>query len=127
MGDFFFDLTSSTLTKSLDASAMRHKVIANNLANVDTPGFIRSDLSFESALKEALSNPSKERARNLVQSIEPAEVADTDTPVGPNGNNVSVDKEMADMTKNSLEYEALTRLLTMKGSMLLTAITEGKR
>jgi flagellar basal-body rod protein FlgB len=40
--------------RSLDAAAVSHKVISNNLANVDTPGFKRSDVQFSDKLKRAM-------------------------------------------------------------------------
>ncbi|MHB0912674.1 MAG: flagellar basal body rod protein FlgB [Armatimonadota bacterium] len=120
----FQDLTSVTLAKSLDAASMRHSVIANNIANITTPGFKRSDVSFSEQLKQALDSP------NTVQevgNVAPEVKLDETSPANEDGNNVSIDKEMADLGKNTLEYEALVRLLNLKFSMLQTAVTEGRR
>lgn len=127
MADFFSDLTSVTLAKSLDAAGLRHRVIANNIANVETPGFSRSEVSFESRLREALTSGQPSDAQSRVESIEASSHPDSMSPAGPNGNNVSIDKEMTDLTKNTLEYEAIIRLMGIKGAMVMTAITEGKR
>ena len=124
---FLSDLTSTTLAKSLDAASLRHSVIANNIANVETPGFKRSDVSFQTQLKNAMSSMNDTTATRNIERIQPEVETDYLSPEGPNGNNVSIDKEMAEMTKNNLEYEALVRLMNIKGNMLQTAITEGKR
>ena len=45
------DAASSTLVQLLDATAMRHRVLSNNLANVDTPGYTRKDVNFNRILR----------------------------------------------------------------------------
>lgn len=125
MTDFFSDVTTMALTKSLDGVAMRHRVIANNIANAETPGFTRSDVSFEEQLKQALASGIDDEAS--VERISPETVPDSTSQTRPDGNNVSIDKEMADLTKNSLSYETLTQLTNLKFSMLKQAITEGRR
>jgi flagellar basal-body rod protein FlgB len=62
-----------------------------------------------------------------LDSAEPEVRVDNVTPARADGNNVSIDKEMSGMVKNTIEYEALIQLMNLKGSMLRTAITEGRR
>ena len=121
--DFLSDLTSAVLAKGLDCAGIRHRVIADNLANVETPGFTRSDVSFEGQLRSVLESNDEDS----VADIEPLVGQDLATPARPDGNNVSVDKEMAAMTKNNLQYEAIAQLMNLRGSMLRAAISEGKR
>jgi flagellar basal-body rod protein FlgB len=127
MADLFGDLTTVVLTKSLDATGMRHRVIADNIANVETPGFTRSDVNFEAQLQEALASSDPESAMRRVEDMAPEAEQDTLSPAGPNGNNVNIDKEMAGLTKNGLQYDAMVELLNLKGSMVRLAINEGKR
>ncbi|MEN6370678.1 MAG: flagellar basal body rod protein FlgB [Armatimonadota bacterium] len=127
MLDYLTDVTSLSLAKSLDGIAARHKVIANNIANVETPGFIRSDVTFEDSLKQAMESGSDDDIRKSLEDVQPQTVADETTAAGPNGNNVSIDKEMADLAKNSLNYESIVQILNLKSSMLKTAINEGRR
>lgn len=127
MGDLLSDVTSAALAKSLDAAGLRHRVIADNIANVETPGFTRSDVQFDEQLRQALSAGDPENAMRRVKSVEPEVEVDSLSPPGPNGNNVSIDKEMAELTKNDLQYETLVQLLNLKASMIRAAITEGKR
>jgi flagellar basal-body rod protein FlgB len=126
MVEFFSDITTMALAKTLDGVAMRHRVIANNIANVETPGFTRSDVSFEDSLRQAIDS-SADMAEGEINSISPEAVPDATSPARPDGNNVTIDREMADLTKNSLSYEALTQLYNLKGSMIRQAITEGRR
>ncbi|MEN6521588.1 MAG: flagellar basal body rod protein FlgB [Armatimonadota bacterium] len=127
MLDYLTDTTTLSLAKSLDGIAARHKVIANNIANAETPGFVRSDVTFEDSLKQAMESGSDDDIRKSLEDIQPQTVADETTAAGPNGNNVSIDKEMADLTKNSLNYESVIQILNMKSTMIKSAITEGRR
>lgn len=126
MADFFGDLTTVVLSKSLDAAGVRHRVIADNIANVETPGFTRSEVSFEAQLQEALASSDPENAVRRVEDVEPQIEQDAVSPAGPNGNNVSIDKEMAALTKNGLQYDAMIQLMNLKGRMVRMAINEGK-
>ena len=121
----FADRASATLAKCLDALGVRHRVIADNIANVETPGFTRSEVMFEEKLREALRSQ-RDNDDRFVQ-LTPEVRADRTSPARLDGNNVSIDREMTDMVKNSLDYEALIQLMGLKGAMLRTAINEGRR
>jgi flagellar basal-body rod protein FlgB len=125
--NFLIDVTTSGLAKALDAAGLRHRVISDNIANVETPGFTRSEVSFEDQLKRAFDSTDEDSAIKRIQEAQPEARADALSPARPDGNNVSIDKEMAELTKNTLRYEALVRLLNLKGLMVREAITEGKR
>ena len=51
--------TQKLLNQALNASQLRNDVIANNIANVDTPGFKRSEVIFEDNIRQALHNQTK--------------------------------------------------------------------
>ena len=125
--NFLIDVTTSGLAKALDAAGLRHRVIADNIANVETPGFTRSEVSFEDQLKRAFDSTDEDSAIKRIQEAQPEARADALSPARPDGNNVSIDKEMAELTKNTLRYETLVRLLNLKGLMVREVITEGKR
>lgn len=127
MRDLFSDVTTVTLAKCLDAAAIKHQVIANNIANVETPGFARSEVGFEAKLREALELGSRDAILERVTKINPEPQLDRTSPARPDGNNVIIDREMADLTRNSLQYDALVQLINLKGNMLRTVITEGRR
>jgi flagellar basal-body rod protein FlgB len=107
------------LEKSLNAASLRQRVIANNIANAETPNYQRSYVRFEDALAEAINPPTKlggtrtdskhmpigaDRSKQE-PSIEVLE--DTSLTMNNNGNNVDIEYEMAQMAKNSLRYNLL--------------------
>ncbi len=124
---FFTDIASTVLSKTLDAASERQKAIANNIANVETPGYKRSYVSFESELKRVLARSSAHGIRSGLRDLNPVARLDSQSPAKPDGNNVNIDAEIADLAKTALKHKAATVLLQAKGSMLRAAISEGKR
>jgi len=123
----FSDLTTRLLVKSLDCCALRQRVIANNIANVETPGFKRSQVSFETKLRQVLTTSDERLAEKQIENLSPDITVDTESQARPDGNNVSVEKEMVDMAKNSIQYETLVQLLNIKNAMIRAAMTDGRR
>lgn len=124
---FFTDIASTVLSKTLDAAAARQKSIANNIANVETPGYKRSYVSFEEELRNILSQPTKHGVREGLRDLSPQMLTDTVSPSKPDGNNVDIDAEIADLAKTALKHRAATVLLEGKIAMLRAAISEGKK
>lgn len=126
----------AVLSNALSVSSLRHKTISNNIANVNTPGFKRSEVLFEDKLQAALSGNRKldmtqTHSNHLTgrqnSNVEPAVITDLSTSMRVDGNNVDVDKEMAAMAENSIVHDALTQQLGKYYSGLKSAISEGKR
>ncbi|QWU14179.1 flagellar basal-body rod protein FlgB [Paenibacillus sophorae] len=129
-------LSFRRLQKGIDAANMRQNALANNVANVDTPNFKRSDVSFESFLREQERGlQSKLGAKvtdprhiqfGLTGNV-PSPVIRTDksTSMNNNGNNVDIDREMALSAENQLRYSSYVQLLNSQISMMRTA-TEGR-
>lgn len=103
------------LSKALDAYALRHKVIANNIANITTPGYRRGEVEFEEELREALDGRAiKGRtshprhipigARSL-DDVQPKVIVPDDPSMASGLNNVSIEQEMAEAAKNQLRYQ----------------------
>lgn len=125
------------LERSLDAASMRQKVISNNLANIDTPNYKRSDVSFESTLQQVLQGNAlsgrRTDARHMeigavsVSDVEPEIVTDRSTSMRQDGNNVDIDVEMTNLAENQILYNALTQRINGKFATLKYAISEGKR
>jgi len=104
------------LTRLLDVAALRHDVIAQNVANVNTPGFQTLEVSFESALSEALAGTSNEPpVAKVVPGAGGVERAD--------GNNVDIDLELVRLQKNSLYFKIYTQLLTTELAQYRSAIS----
>ncbi len=106
------------ISKTLDATALRHKVISQNIANVNTPGYRAREVSFEGMLKRSLQN----NAGNL-DDADPLlqDTAGLESRI--DGNNVDLDREIAELNKNSIMYETYTQLLATKISIMRSAIT----
>ena len=110
------------LNKLLDATTLRQEVLANNLANVDTPGFVRQDVRFRETLAAALDSGSKSKIRQT----EPEIYNDMISPSRPDGNNVSMQLEMGEMMENEMLYQFSTKLIASKYNGIIRAITGGK-
>jgi flagellar basal-body rod protein FlgB len=127
--DLLADATTAALAKTLDGAAARHRAIAENLANVDTPGFQRSDVSFESELQSALQDAQAHprTALDRIGRVRPRQLRDTASPARVDGNNVDIDREMAHLAQNTQQFEAAVRALATKLRMLRAAISEGRK
>ena len=104
------DVASLTLQAAIGGLGQRQRVTANNIANVETPGFSASQVSFESSLAQAVS------AGDPAQAV--TSVGGTGDAPGQNGNNVSLDREMVTATKTTLQEQLLTNALTSKYGLL---------
>ena len=118
-----FDTTEIALEKALAGSAQRQQLLANNLANADTPGFKRSDLDFHTALANALD---ANDSGSQIQSLQFQPQTDTTSSMTEDGNNVDVDTEMSNLSENALDYESLIAVSNARIKMLSTAIGEGQ-
>ena len=130
--------TMSLMGKGLDAASLRNTVISNNLANVDTPGFKRSDVVFEDELRKALAKTGGIQGVTThpkhipigspaLPNVKPKVELQNDTTMRNDGNNVDIDREMALMAKNTITYTALAQMLNGNFSTIRSAIFEGRR
>jgi flagellar basal-body rod protein FlgB len=129
--------------RSLDAAALSHTVLANNVANVDTPGFKRSDVVFSEKLQQAIEAKqageqglvlSRTDPRHLgpteapdLDTIKPEVVTDTTSSLRNDGNNVDIDHEVSLLAQNTVWYQTLAQITAKQFSELQSAITEGKK
>ena len=128
------------LQTALQAADLRQRIYANNIANIDTPGYKRQDVQFESMLQNALESapvavavpgekhiPIQSGSLNWSSAlqVQPVVVQDNSTGIDSSGNNVDVDAEMARLAENQIRYNALTQDLTSRFNRLKTAINGG--
>jgi len=106
--------------RMLDFTAVRHKVLANNIANINTPGFQRSDVEFAQELERALRDKGFEGAKDVQLRI----TKPNDTAFRNDGNNVSIDKEMAALSENALLYQIYAQLLARRFQKLKEILKE---
>jgi len=127
--DLLSDVTLTAMGKVLDATAARQRAIAHNIANVDTPGYTRRDVSFHDQLASALSDADQHplATASRVGEVEPRQLLDNQSPARADGNNVDVDREMASLAQNTLEYEAAAEIIKSKLGMLRAAVSEGRK
>jgi flagellar basal-body rod protein FlgB len=118
------DMTVTTsqielLSRMLDATCLRHKVIAQNVANVNTPGYHGLDVSFEEVFSRKLQNG----ADAASTSVKPKIVEMPGKAERADGNNVDIDAEMGRLSKNTLLFNAYTQILANKLAVMRSAIT----
>ncbi len=116
----------NVLDRAADASALRNKAISNNIANIDTPGYKRQDVSFAAELEEALRHSRFESLDDKVGSIKLNRLRGrqyTDSEgysYRLDGNNVDIETESAEMAKNNILYNGLTQSINSEFQNLKT-------
>jgi flagellar basal-body rod protein FlgB len=119
------DKNINLLEKMLDISAMKHKVIANNIANINTPGYKKMDVNFAEQLEKVLKDTSVNKFDNLQPKIVISK-EETSKTARNDGNNVDMDKEVSSLVKNTLSYNIYTQLMAKKVEMVKFAIENSK-
>lgn len=106
------------LSRMARFATQRQGVIANNLANANTPGYTRQKLEFEKELQAA------SRTGNLedLYSVSAQPEDDLSSKARLDGNNVKVPKEMNEMMQNSVFFNLTNRVLATKMKILKDAI-----
>ena len=119
------------LEKMLAFTQARHRVLAENIANVDTPGYKADRVEFEAELQEALAagrslrGPTERRLARVREAR--THTTKTEGALRRDGNNVSIEDEVARLGRTSLIYQAVARVLAKRLSMLRVAISEGSK
>ena len=118
----------NVLDRAADASWIRESAIANNVANVDTPGYKRQDVEFESVLKRELGDSKYTSLDDKVSSIhlnhlqakERTEYAGFAYRL--DGNNVDIDTENVELASEQLRYQTLTTAVSREFERMKTAM-----
>ncbi len=107
------------LARLMNVASLRHRVIAQNVANVNTPGYRELDVAFEDAFQKAYAHCDVTAAlqvrERVVEGQGGAERAD--------GNNVDIDQEMGRLNKNTLLYRAFAQIIAGRLATQRSAIT----
>ena len=138
-----FGTTVDMLANAMRGAGANQDQIANNIANVNTPGFKRSTVSFKDALAQAAgstptgsdtlpmaTNSDRQFALGDAQApvpFDPQAQTDTATQMRADGSNVDIDQEMAQLSQNSAYSQTMSQLLSTQFGMYRTAITEEPR
>jgi flagellar basal-body rod protein FlgB len=141
----FANLTSALdfQSKALVVRAERQQLIASNIANADTPGYVGRDLNFKAAMNAAiggnnlslsLSAPSGSTqsgisdSRHIPLQASTASLGDSSlgytvqTQPAMDGNSVDMDRERASFVDNAVRYEATLRFINVESKTILSAI-----
>lgn len=117
----------NVLNKAADASWMRNTVISNNIANVDTPGYKRKDVQFESYLMASMTGSGSvtDRVNSVnLDTLNGSIYTDhSNLSYRLDGNNVDIDTESAELAENQIRYYALLDSISQEFSRLKTAIS----
>ncbi|MDO4302826.1 MAG: flagellar basal body rod protein FlgB [Bacillota bacterium] len=114
----------NVLGKAADASWQRNELLSNNLANVDTPGYKRKDIDFESQLRRALGNSRYETVDSKVSHVTSTELEARVYTDSANfsyrldGNNVDIDTEGVELASNQIKYNGLIGSINQEFSNL---------
>lgn len=130
-----FGTTVSMLSNAIAGADLNQAAIANNIANVNTPGYERQSVSFKDALAQAagdsadgglqmLANDPRQFGAVQGGQFSPQLETDTTDQMRADGNNVDVDQEMAQLSQNSSYSQTMSQLLQVQFMRLREAITE---
>ena len=119
----------NVLDKAADASWIRENAIANNVANVDTPGYKRQDVDFQDILERKLKSTKYTSLQDAVNNV-PLDQLNSRvyTDYGYysyrlDGNNVDIDTENVELASEQLRYQTLTTTMSLEFSRLKSAMT----
>lgn len=109
----FDSISYVALNSALDGLSLRQRVIADNIANIQTPGFTAGRVSFEDSLADAVDRGSGAVTASVDRSLEPTRL---------DGNNVNLDTETLLNIDTVLRYQLATRAVDGEFSSLRTAM-----
>lgn len=125
---------AAILEKALSAASLRQKVISNNIANVNTPEYKKSEVAFEDMLQSAINGDKMPMLQTNIRHLSPQPKGIPtpqinvigNTSIRKDGNNVDIDVEMASLAKNNIYYNAIVHQLSSYYVGLKTVIKEGR-
>ena len=118
----------NVLNRAADAAWQRNEAISNNIANVDTPGYKRQDVAFESVLQQALGNNRYQSMDDKVANVNlsrlrgRAYVDFANYSCRLDGNNVDIENENVMLAENQLKYQGLISSINQEFTNLKTVM-----
>jgi flagellar basal-body rod protein FlgB len=114
------------LLRLMSASTLRAKVLSENVANQNVPGYKRRVVRFEELLADKLARAAATGKEGSLADIKPRIDTDKATPSSPDGNNVSLELENNAMRENWLLYETYAAIMQSRNEMMRASISEGR-
>jgi flagellar basal-body rod protein FlgB len=121
-GDKMFPVLEGLLTWT----SKRQQVLSDNVANLDTPGYRARDFSFAEQLSALAMTTTSASHITPLEDTASAHVYEVDGQEKPNGNNVDLERETTEITRNGVQYTTLVQYLNQKIKTLRSAIDGGK-
>jgi flagellar basal-body rod protein FlgB len=128
------DAAISVAQRALNGLSYRKDLIAQNIANNDTPGYLAKEVNFEQTLKRVMNsdnslqqNKTKPGHMSLGETSTSDFYAVQNRPGGSlrnDGNNVDMDQELIDMSETELKYQTLTSVISKKLALLKSIASE---
>lgn len=118
----------NVLDRAADAAWQRNEAISNNIANVDTPGYKRQDVAFESVLQQALGNNRYESMDDKVTNVDLSRLRGrayldyANYSYRLDGNNVDIENENVMLAENQLKYQGLISSINQEFTNLKTVM-----
>lgn len=118
----------NVLDRAADAAWQRNEAISNNIANVDTPGYKRQDVAFESVLQQALGNNRYESMDDKVANVDLSRLRGrayldyANYSYRLDGNNVDIENENVILAENRLKYQGLISSINQEFTNLKTVM-----
>ena len=113
------------LENLLSWTTKRQQALAANVANMDTPGYHAKDYSFQEQLSSLTMETTSANHIAPIQDNTTAQMFEVGTKEKLNGNNVDIEREMTEISKNGLQYLTLLQYLNQKIRTMREAISEG--
>lgn len=129
MSLFSTDGITNLLQSFLDVQSRRSEVIAGNIANADTAGYVAKELNFQDYLQEAARQselPQSKQNWQSLSSFTPTVTEQSPTVIGLDGNTVDAGREMAELAQAGTNFNFGAKMLQSRLRLLRTAIREGR-
>ena len=128
------DLTWKVIEKDLQGLAARFSATSRNIANANTPGYARRNVSFEDQLRDVIESGNKLKmtrtdkghiptSPHSLEAVKPAEIRMIDEIYRLDGNNVDPEREMSILSETRMQYAAMSRFAANRISGLRSAIS----
>ena len=122
----------NVLKKAADASWKRNEVIANNIANVSTPGYKRKDIQFENYLRRELMKDysTDDDLNRRVANVDLDRLGirvytdQSELSYRLDGNNVDINTENANLAENQIRYYTLLNSMTQEFSRIKSVLSK---
>lgn len=119
------------LAAELDTKVLQSKLIASNVANVDTPGYKSKDLKFANVLQDEMGNLHMKKTdlrhmEGITGDVKNNEIVEDPNPGRPDGNNVNIDDELLKLNRNNIQYTVAVQLLAKYLGMVKDTIQQAR-